>query len=97
MQEMKIVRRNALTLVLSLILVCAGIVVAQKPERDISSRRHPNLAAAQRLCTQAYERIAAAQRANEWDMNGHAQRAKELLDQVNSELKKAAEEANERH
>jgi hypothetical protein len=37
----------------------------------------------------------AAQRANEWDMQGHAQKAKELLDQVNAELKEAAGAANE--
>jgi hypothetical protein len=36
----------------------------------------------------------AAQKANEWDMRGHAQKAKELLEQANSELKQAAEAAN---
>jgi len=36
----------------------------------------------------------AAQRANEWDMGGHAQKAKDLLEQVNNELKQAAEAAN---
>ncbi|HYS05736.1 MAG TPA: hypothetical protein VEW47_11150 [Candidatus Dormibacteraeota bacterium] len=60
-----------------------------------SSGRHPNLAAAQRLAWEAFEKIAAAQRANEWDMNGHAQKAKELLDQVSIELKEAAEAANQ--
>jgi transketolase len=38
------------------------------------------IAAAQRLSKQAWEKIVAAQRANEWDMKGHAQKAKELLD-----------------
>ena len=37
---------------------------------------------------------AVAQQANEWDMDGHAAKAKELLDQVNRELKLAAEAAN---
>ena len=36
----------------------------------------------------------AAQQANEWDMQGHAQKAKDLLDQVNNELKAAAQAAN---
>jgi len=36
----------------------------------------------------------AAQQANEFDMDGHAQKAKEMLDQVNRELKAAAEAAN---
>ena len=38
--------------------------------------------------------IVSAQKANEWDMAGHAQKAKDLLDQVNSELKLAAQAAN---
>ena len=36
----------------------------------------------------------AAQRANEWDMEGHAQKAKNLLTEVNRALKLAAEKAN---
>lgn len=75
-------------------LLCGGILLAQKPERDISQRRHPNLAAAQKLCDEAFRKITAAQEANEFDMNGHAAKAKELLDQVNHELKEAAEAAN---
>ncbi len=80
---------------IGLSLFVGAVAVAQKPERDISPGRHPNLAAAQNLSRQAFEKIVAAQRANEWDMNGHAQKAKELLDQVNHELKLAAEGANE--
>jgi hypothetical protein len=34
------------------------------------------------------------QQANEFDLNGHAQKAKDLLDQVNRELKEAAETSN---
>ena len=66
---------------------------AAPPVEDIG-KRHPNLAAAQRLSYQAWERISAAQQANEWDMDGHAAKAKELLDKVNEELKMAAEAAN---
>jgi hypothetical protein len=47
------------------------------------------------MAQNAYEKIIAAQHANEWDMKGHAQKAKELLEQVNNELKAAAEAANE--
>jgi hypothetical protein len=82
---------------LGLALVCAGLAVAQKPVDNVSGKRHPNLAAAQRLSTEAFEKIAAAQQANEWDMNGHAAKAKELLEQVNHELKEAAEAANKNH
>jgi hypothetical protein len=72
------------------------IFAAQKPKRNVSPRRHPNIAAAQRLSQQAFNKIVAAQEANEWDLKGHAQKAKELLDQVNAELKLAAEAANEK-
>jgi hypothetical protein len=90
-------RKNLLLqVVLVLALLCTAVVYAQqKPVRNVSGMRHPNLAAAQRLSRQAYERIVAAQQANEWDMGGHAQKAKELLEQANRELKEAAEAANE--
>jgi hypothetical protein len=74
-----------------------SVALAAPPVDNINPQKHPNLAAAQRLSTQAYERIAAAQQANEWDMNGHAAKAKDLLDQVNYELKQAAMAANANH
>lgn len=73
-----------------------SVALAGAPVDNISGHKHPNLAAAQRLSTQAYEKISQAQQANEWDMGGHAAKAKELLDQVNRELKEAAEVANHR-
>jgi hypothetical protein len=83
-------------LVLGSLILAGALAVAQPPQRNVSGARHPNLAAAQRLSQQAWERIVEAQRANEFDMQGHAQRAKELLDQVNRELKEAAGAANRR-
>jgi hypothetical protein len=77
------------------VAVLAGAaVLADPPVRNVSGARHPNLAAAQRLSHQAFEKVVAAQAANEWDLGGHAQKAKDLLDQVNNELKAAAEAAN---
>jgi hypothetical protein len=70
------------------------LYAAQPPARNVNPHHHPHIAAAQRLAHQAWEKIVEAQKANEWDMNGHAQHAKELLDQVNNELKQAAEAAN---
>lgn len=61
---------------------------------SIAQPRHPNLAAAQNLCNQAFERISAAQQANEWDMRGHAAKAKELLLQAKNELHEANMAAN---
>jgi len=75
---------------LSLGLLIAGITFAQRPSHDINPRNHPILADAQRLCDQAYERVSAAQGANDWDMNGHAAKAKALLQQASRELKAAA-------
>jgi F0F1-type ATP synthase membrane subunit b/b' len=76
------------------LLLCSAAVFAAKPVRNVSGKRHPNIAAAQKMSQQAFEKITEAQRANEWDMEGHAQKAKELLEQVNNELKLAAEAAN---
>ena len=77
-----------------LLAVVGGIAVAQPPKQNVSGARHPNLAAAQRACANAFEKIKAAQQANEWDMQGHAQKAKELLEQADKELKAAALAAN---
>jgi hypothetical protein len=86
--------RFALGAVLILALICGGLAVAQMPKDNVSGKKHPNLAAAQRLSQDAWEKVSAAQQANEWDMDGHAAKAKELLDQVNKELKMSAEAAN---
>ena len=82
--------------VLGTALLAGGLAIAQPPKKNISSARHPNLARAQALSQQAWDKIVAAQQANEWDLQGHAQKAKELLDQVNKELKLAAEASNRR-
>jgi hypothetical protein len=76
-------------------LILTGVAFAQRPKENVNPGRHPNLAAAQRHCQDAFDRIVAAQKANEWDMNGHAQRAKDLLEKANGELKEAAQAANQ--
>ena len=87
-------RRVVLTSLLGATLLCSSLV-AQKPVQNVGPRRHPNLAAAQRMTDNAYQKIIAAQQANEWDMEGHAAKAKDLLDQANRELKQAAKAANQ--
>ena len=90
--------RKTLLFLMAFLLLCTGMVFAQKkPAQNVSPRRHPNLAAAQKLSAQAYQKVVAAQQANEWDLGGHAQKAKELLDQANQELKQAAEASNANH
>ena len=78
-------------------LSLSGLAFAQKPARNVSAAKHPNLAAAQQLVAQAHQKVTAAQNANEFDLGGHAKKAKELLEQVSTELKLAAEAANRGH
>jgi hypothetical protein len=76
--------------------VAAGILAACVSTQKVSYKRHPNLAEAQTFIENAMDRISAAQAANEYDMGGHAARAKTLLSQAYSEIKLAAEAANAR-
>lgn len=55
---------------------------------------HPNLAAAQQFVQQAIDKIAAAQNANNFDMKGHAARAKELMKRAIEEISLAGAAAN---
>lgn len=89
--------KNIVRLVLAAALFCGGFLVAQRPVQNINPQHHPNLAAAQRLSEQAYQKVVAAQQANEFDMEGHAQKAKDLLEQVNEQLRLAANWANKNH
>jgi opacity protein-like surface antigen len=76
------------------LVLAAAAVATAAPVQNVSHARHPNIAAAQNHVTQAYNSIVAAQKSNEFDLGGHAQKAKDLLDQVNRELKAAAETSN---
>jgi hypothetical protein len=73
------IRNLILSSALVLGLVASCITVAHA----VDPYRHPNLAAAQSL------------QANEFDMNGHAARAKDLLMQANHEIQLAAKAANQ--
>jgi len=78
-----------------LALASRAIMFAQGPVVNIG-RRHGNLQAAQQYIVSAYQRIENAQRANDGQLGGHAQRAKDLLTQADEELRLAANVANER-
>jgi hypothetical protein len=67
-----------------------------EPATNVSPYRHGNIARAQELSRQAFDALTRAQQANEFDLGGHAGRAKELLMQANDEMKMAAEAANHR-
>lgn len=91
-------RNRLLTAVLGSLLLIGGVSLAQnkEPVKNISGARHPHLRAAQNASTNAYNQVVQAQEANEWDLKGHAQKAKQLLEEVNNELKLAAEASNAR-
>ena len=71
-------------------LIASGVTIAQ----TVNPNRHPNLAAAQLLIDQAISRVDAAQQANEYDMDGHAARARELLARANHEITLAGRAAD---
>ena len=75
--------------------MAAGVAWAQEPEQNIDPDRHGNLAAAQNLVVEAFDRITEAQQDNRYNLGGHAARAKDLLRQANDELRLAADAAND--
>jgi len=72
-----------------------GAALTQEPVLDIDRKLHPNLAEAQRHVVEANREISNAQKDNRYDMKDHAEKARQLLAEVNRELKLAAEAANE--
>jgi hypothetical protein len=80
-------KTRILTAISGLLLFVAGVAVGQGP-------RHPNLLEAQELCHHAWTKIVDAQKANEFDLGGHAQKAKEHLEVAEREIRQAAEFAN---
>jgi hypothetical protein len=83
-------RNLVLGTVVSLGLFTTGVVVGQ----NVNPNRHPNLFAAQSFIEQAISKVSAAQAANEFDMGGHAAKAKDHLDRAYEEIKLAARAAN---
>lgn len=89
-------RKSILTAVCATGLTVAAVAFAQNPGVNTSPFRHPNINEAQRLTEQAINKIGAAQRANEYDMGGHAAKAKQLLMEADEQMKQAAVAANHR-
>ncbi len=78
--------------------ILAGLVVATLATVPVALAKAPatgktpsNLAAAQKAIAQALGKMTAAQKANEYDISGHAAKARELLEQANAELRLATE------
>jgi len=87
-------KRLLINTILTAALLCGSVTLAQEPAQNINKGAHPHMAEAQRLVVGAYHEIEIAQRANKYDMHGHAGKAEGLLTQVNEELKLAAEDAD---
>ena len=87
-------RNLAISTILGAAFLCCGVTLAQEPIEDINPQNHPNIAAAQKHVVQANNSIILAQKQNNYDMGGHAEKARQLLAQANQELKLAAEAAN---
>lgn len=74
--------------------IAATTIAVAEPVQNVDPSRHGNIARAQELSRQAYDAMTAAQNANEFDLGGHAAKAKDLLAQANQEMKLAALAAN---
>jgi hypothetical protein len=80
------IRKLVVGTILSLGLFASGVVVGQ----NVSAHRYPNLFAAQSFIEQAIDKISVAQRENEFDLGGHGNKAKDLLNQAYQEVKLAS-------
>jgi hypothetical protein len=72
---------------------CVAMADTPFPYVDIGFR-HGNLRNAQEDIAQAWQLVDQAQYANNYQLDGHAARAKELLFEANQELRMAATTAN---
>jgi len=90
-------KTHYLAVVLAAGLLLVGMSFAQRPETDIDSHRHPNLAEAQHHVLQAYESAKKAETEHPAEFGGHAGKALQALDEANHELKEAAEFYNAHH
>jgi hypothetical protein len=76
------------------VLMFSVLSFGQEPAVTISKGAHPNLAGAQQHLVEANRLIVIAQKENKYDMQGHAQKARDLLLQADNELKAAAKDAD---
>jgi hypothetical protein len=68
----------------------AAVVSADVPDWP----KHPNLVNAWKGLETAFDKLTAAQKANDYQLGGHAAKAKELCEQAAAELKLARNAAN---
>ena len=78
------------------VAVAAPLSLAFAQKKEGGKYSHPNLMAADKLCAQAFGKLEAAQKANEYDLGGHAAKAKDLLKQAQDEIRLATAAADKR-
>jgi len=81
-------------LTIGIVLIALFSVGVYAFSQEVSAERHPNLAAAQAFIHNAIDKITDAQKANKYDMKGHAAKAKQLLEEASREIWLAAQAAN---
>lgn len=86
-------RQIAWMSVIALAGIAGGYAIAQDHDNGLW-RRHPILAQAERATHQADGYLLDAQRANHWDLHGHAQHAEQLIQQADKEIWEAARDAD---
>jgi len=94
----KVTTKRVLLVVIALCaaFILGAAVFAQQPPVDVGER-HGNMRAAQQLIQQAWQKVDEAQQDNNYNLGGHAGKAKELLSQASQQIKEAAEAANSHH
>jgi hypothetical protein len=88
---MRISAGRSLVAIFALALPLGLALAESPPDKPTKGKAVPNLTAASKLAAQAYDKLEAAQKANEYDLDGHAAKAKALLKQANDELKLASQ------
>lgn len=84
-------RKNLVIGIVVAALLCVSLTVFAQ---QVSAKRHPNLAAAQDFVLQAIGKIDDAQKANNYDMKGHAEKAKQLMKEAMAEIQQAEQAAD---
>ncbi len=79
--------RRSLFVLVAAVLFATGVAVAKE-------HKHPNLTAAHEHLKLALTKITEAQKANEFDMGGHAAKAKTLIEEADRELEQAKDTAD---
>jgi hypothetical protein len=83
---------QAKSVILAAALVAAAVVSVASFAGAMAG--HPNIIAAREDAEHAIKKMQQAQKANEYDLGGHAKKAEELLAQSIEEMKLAAQADN---